>query len=504
MRQFFSTLFILALIFNAVGQVPLGFNYQGVARDNSGNPLSDTNLGVKVSILDGSASGEEVYSETHAVSTNDIGLFSIIIGDGNVASGSFENIDWSVGKYLEISMDMEGGSDYEKLGTVELLSVPYALYSDRSGGDADADPENEIQDIFLEGSQLSISEGSTVELSGLIEDDDPDSTNEIQDISLLESQLTISEGSTVDLSVINTDSQTLELDSTTLSISNGNYIKLDSISSDDQTLNEVLSQGADAGGVVISNIGDPVNDQDAVPKSYVDALIARIESLEEQVGNPQPILWNKLGSIAEVETSETGPAGVIAGTVNFDHDVKFGKGLTPNTGDAGSGVDFPTTIVDPEKGCVEMWVQFYADPVAFSYGVYGFINVAHWRPGGDGDPHNVMMFGWHNSNSSLTFNGTSRGVLYENFDPALNTPVHIACVWDRQGIDSSGDYMRIYVDGTMVTSGNTENDWGTDNTAGEFRIAAPWDSDFATDRYSVDNIKVWDYAKTDFSDRNTE
>lgn len=74
---------------------------------------------------------------------------------------------------------------------------------------------------------------------------------------------------------------------------------------------------------------------------------------------------------------------------------------------------------------------------------------------------------------------------------------------DRTGIDGTSDYMRIYVNGTKVGANDTDNDWGSDNTSGNFRVAATWDSDYATDRYTVSNLKIWNYAKTPF-DRNKE
>ncbi len=253
----------------------------------------------------------------------------------------------------------------------------------------------------------------------------------------------------------------------------------------------------------LKNVTDPTDEQDAATKIYTDSLIhsliARIDYLENIQFHA--VLWNKLGSDEEVQNSEIGPGGTVVGTVNYNNDVKFGKGLTPNTGSAGSGVDFPTTVVDPEKGCFEMWTKFYAAPVAYNYGVYGFVNVAHWS-------HNVIAAYWHNSSSrlafDLTFNGTTYGAGLESFDPPLDTPVHLAFVWDRNGIDGSGDYIRIYVDGVMIASNSADNSWGTDNSSGNFRVAAPWDSNFGTDRYSVDNIKIWNYAKISFEDRNRE
>ncbi len=236
--------------------------------------------------------------------------------------------------------------------------------------------------------------------------------------------------------------------------------------------------------------------QNYATKDYVDILIERIEILETGLqGTKGLVLWNKMGSIEEVENSEIGPNGTIVGDVNFNNTVKFGQGLTPNSGYAESGVDFPTTVVNPEKGCVEMWVIFYYKPIPFSYGVYGFINVNFWS-------HNVMSFAWHNEDSLfdfvLQFNGNSRSASLTEFDPFLNTPIHIACVWDRTGIDGTSEYMRTYVNGVKMAVNDTYNDWGTDNTSGNFRVATPWDGEFETDRYSVSNLKVWDYAKTYF------
>ncbi len=236
--------------------------------------------------------------------------------------------------------------------------------------------------------------------------------------------------------------------------------------------------------------------QNYATKDYVDILIERIEILETGLqGTKGLVLWNKMGSIEEVENSEVGPNGTIVGDVNFNNTVKFGQGLTPNSGYADSGVDFPTTVVNPEKGCVEMWVIFYYKPIPFSYGAYGFINVNFWS-------HNVMSFAWHNDESmfnfSLVFNGNGRDANLKGFDPPLNIPIHIACVWDRTGIDGTSEYMRTYVNGVKMAVNNTNNDWGTDNTSGNFRVATPWDGEFETDRYSVSNLKIWDYAKTFF------
>lgn len=118
-------------------QVPQGFKYQGIARDNSGAILASTAISIRPSIHDGSAAGLIIYQETHSVTTNSLGLFSLNIGMGMPSVGSFSAIDWSAGnKYMEIEVNF--GSGYVSMGTAELLSVPYALYAASSGSSGSA------------------------------------------------------------------------------------------------------------------------------------------------------------------------------------------------------------------------------------------------------------------------------------------------------------------------------------------------------------------------------
>lgn len=170
-----KTLLILALIVSSVtfAQSPEGINYQAVIRDNAGMVLPNTNVGIKIGILQGSATGTAVYEESFAPTTSDFGLVNLVIGAGTLISGDFTTIDWSAGPYfLELSADETGGTSYALLGTQQLMSVPYALYSKTADSaindqvdDADADPTNEIQDISLTGTDLSITSGSTVDLT---------------------------------------------------------------------------------------------------------------------------------------------------------------------------------------------------------------------------------------------------------------------------------------------------------------------------------------------------
>ena len=125
---FFSLLIIIALVCSA--QVPQKFNYQAVVRNAQHALIANQDVGFKMSILEGSLQGDPVYVETHTEITNAIGLADLVIGEGTVTSGVFEEILWgSTAMFLKVEMDPTGGSAYEYMGTSQLISVPYALYS---------------------------------------------------------------------------------------------------------------------------------------------------------------------------------------------------------------------------------------------------------------------------------------------------------------------------------------------------------------------------------------
>ena len=112
----------------ALAQVPQKFSYQSVIR-NSGNQLiANQTVGIKISVLQGSANGTVVYAETHSPTTTANGLANIEIGGGNVLSGNFANINWSNGPYfIKTETDVNGGNNYSISATQQLLSVPYAF-----------------------------------------------------------------------------------------------------------------------------------------------------------------------------------------------------------------------------------------------------------------------------------------------------------------------------------------------------------------------------------------
>ena len=107
-------------------------NYQAIARNANGVALTFRDVGIRLSIRDGSQTGSIVYSETRNVRTNQFGLFTVVIGSPGASNvlGSMASINWISGnKYLQVEIDPEGGNNYFQAGTSQLQAVPYALFA---------------------------------------------------------------------------------------------------------------------------------------------------------------------------------------------------------------------------------------------------------------------------------------------------------------------------------------------------------------------------------------
>lgn len=128
-------LLVLALSYHiSNAQVPQTFPYQAVARDSFGTPIPNQLMRIKVSILDSISTGTVLYSESDTITTDDLGMFTLSIGDGPVDAGAFTSINWaSAAKFLKIELDPQGGTSYINMGTSQLLSVPFALHALSSG-----------------------------------------------------------------------------------------------------------------------------------------------------------------------------------------------------------------------------------------------------------------------------------------------------------------------------------------------------------------------------------
>ena len=130
MKRIFTILAAVLLTASVFAQAPQKISYQAVIRTSSNTLVISTTVGMRISILQGSATGTAVYVETQTPTTNVNGLASLEIGSGTIVTGTFSAIDWSAGPYfIKTETDPTGGTAYSISGTSELMSVPYALFS---------------------------------------------------------------------------------------------------------------------------------------------------------------------------------------------------------------------------------------------------------------------------------------------------------------------------------------------------------------------------------------
>ena len=137
MKKTILSLLMLTLYFiNLNGQINKGINFQGVARSDNGIILANKIVTLRLSIKNDSINGVTEYQEIKSITTNTIGLFSVVVGskqDRNIISiGNFENINWSnTEKFLEVDVDLTGELYFSSLGIQKINYVPYAFYADR-------------------------------------------------------------------------------------------------------------------------------------------------------------------------------------------------------------------------------------------------------------------------------------------------------------------------------------------------------------------------------------
>ena len=132
MKHYIGLLLGLAFLHAAMvtAQSPSLMSYQAVIWDAAGNLVVEKEVNIRLSILQGTATGQAVYVETHRVPTNANGLVSLLIGGGNNVSGKIADIQWGAGNFfLKTETDPSGGTNYSITGTTQLVSVPYAMYA---------------------------------------------------------------------------------------------------------------------------------------------------------------------------------------------------------------------------------------------------------------------------------------------------------------------------------------------------------------------------------------
>ena len=301
MKKIFFFIFTSIIALCSVAQnLPQGIAYQAVAVKEGPysvageNPQaiywSNKDIKVRFTILDQYPNPTDTYQEFHSVTTDDFGVFNLIIGEGTVISGDFETIPWELGTaHLQVEIDFDIDDNFKVTSFERFWSVPYAFVSKKDestnmdsaiqalndkitylknrdkdtvignegityktidsltqvlqnkidllrANDLDTVVGNEIQTLAINGDSLSISEGNTVKID-FPTNLDNDSSNEIQSLTIKGDSLSISDGNTVKIDFpANLDNdttneiQTISLTNDTISLSDdGGNIALESI-----------------------------------------------------------------------------------------------------------------------------------------------------------------------------------------------------------------------------------------------------------------------------------
>ncbi len=125
-------LFIITAITCSLAQSsPHGMKYQAVARDMKGEILANSKIELRITLHSTSnLKNDTHYSEIHTITTSDLGLFSIAVGDGMRESGNFEAIPWSIlNIWMEIQIKSKGETKFTSISNSQLLAVPYAFHA---------------------------------------------------------------------------------------------------------------------------------------------------------------------------------------------------------------------------------------------------------------------------------------------------------------------------------------------------------------------------------------
>ncbi|MBO4488066.1 MAG: hypothetical protein J5741_00220, partial [Bacteroidales bacterium] len=322
---------LLCCVFSILAQAPEKFTYQAVVRNTNNQLLPNTQVGVQVVILQGSAQGSIVYGERHTESTNANGLVTLIIGEGNIIAGHFSNINWENGVFfISVGIDPAGGTDYSIWSTQQLLSVPYALYANEAGNGFSGDYHDLTNTPTIPTIPTNVS-AFTNDAGYITMDSIPEIPNVPNDVSAFNNDagyITMDSIPPIpsvptNVSAFTNDAGYITMDSipeipnipNVVSAFNNDagYITMDSIPpipsvptnvsaftndagyitsyTETQTLADVTLQGNSAGNRQLKDVADPTESYDAVNlrllTQMMDSASATIQQMQQQLSQSQ-------------------------------------------------------------------------------------------------------------------------------------------------------------------------------------------------------------------------
>ena len=149
----------LAVAATCAAQIPQKMNYQVMLTNDMDEPLANQGVALAFAIFDVLDGGLPLWTETQNVTTNSIGVVSVVLGSVNPI-----DIDFDVPLWLEIEVGGEILSPRR-----EIVGAPYALYDETGGaGDGhslDADDGDPTDVVYVDGNGV-VTVGDAVVIYG--------------------------------------------------------------------------------------------------------------------------------------------------------------------------------------------------------------------------------------------------------------------------------------------------------------------------------------------------
>jgi Ca2+-binding RTX toxin-like protein len=230
----------------------------------------------------------------------------------------------------------------------------------------------------------------------------------------------------------------------------------------------------------------------------------------------KPVFWNQLGSAAQVANSVIGPNAEYLGGGSFAAG-KFGGAFFAGNDDDERVLVPKLGVINPRAGAIDFWGKIEGFPEFIPWGANPyFIN----DRGTDQTEHWIAGVGFNGNNGTggggltavVSGNGAATGsfALPWRYDQVLQDDPdgwhHYALVWNADGIPGTGGQnVAVYLDGEL---NSTQWDVWDPGDLNELIVEEAFlvllDNRVGQGTTAIDNLKVWDFAKTNFSDRFVE
>lgn len=127
--------------------IPTGIPFQGIAKDYNGNPVNERKIYIQTNLVAGNIAGTTIYTEEHETTTDELGIFSVMIGQGKKTQSiirSLSEVQWDKGPYflgIQLAItpnapvqNWQYQNNWINMGTTSLGIVPYAFYAIQTSG----------------------------------------------------------------------------------------------------------------------------------------------------------------------------------------------------------------------------------------------------------------------------------------------------------------------------------------------------------------------------------